>query len=403
MPRNRLDQILRSDDGPVKSPRKPSDTGLDEEADQGVSMRIPAQVHTQKRIKATLAILAALSLSACGSIAGDLSASNTPTTNTPASNTPAAAEDQTEKLSKEVSDVDAFAHLQDLQKIADANGGNRATPSPGYEASVDYVIGSLRTAGYDVSTPTYKFTDEDEDGGGHGGGGVTLRNVIAQTRTGDPGHVVMIGAHLDSVPGGPGIVDDGSGVATLLEIAHRLGGSPTTRNAVRFAFFGSEESDGQGSSGYVKSLSAEERGKIQIYLNVDMVASPNAGYFVQGGKGGEDSESVPPGSAAVAEVLAGQLVKTGVTPENIKFVGDDESAFVEAGIPSAGAENGDAKKKTTEQVATWSGQAGQVYDRCYHKSCDRLENVNRVVFNHYLRALAGTLAHFAASTEKVTR
>jgi len=212
----------------------------------------------------------------------------------------------------------------------------------------------------------------------------------------------MIGAHLDSVESGPGIVDDGSGVAALLEIAHQLGASASVRNAVRFAFFGSEENGALGSRGYLDGLSMDDRRKIILYVNVDMVASLNAGYFVQGGRGDEESESGPPGSAAVARVLTDQLTATGVTPEMIEFVGDDEAPFVEAGIPVAGAENGDRKEKTAEQAQAWGGQAGEVYDPCYHLACDRLDNVNRDVLDHYLRALGGTVAHFANSSQMPT-
>ncbi|HWN32064.1 MAG TPA: M20/M25/M40 family metallo-hydrolase [Pseudonocardia sp.] len=308
-----------------------------------------------------------------------------------------------QQLANNVSDTGALVHLKALQEIADQHGGNRASPSPGYDASVDYVVGVLRKAGYDVSTPTYQASEDGGDSHGAGAGGATLRNVIAQSRGGDPGHVVMIGAHLDSVQKGPGIVDDGSGVATLLEIANQLGASTQTRNTVRFAFFGSEEEGSVGSSGYVTGLSDAERQKILLYLNVDMVASPNAGYFVQGGQGDEKSATGPEGSATIARVLADQLKQTGVTAETIEFVGDDESPFVKAGIPSGGAENGDRKKKTQEQAKAWGGQAGEAYDRCYHSACDRLDSVNRVVLNHYLRALAGTLAHFATSDEKFSR
>ncbi len=295
-----------------------------------------------------------------------------------------------QELATKVSEPGAFVHLQALQRIADENGGNRASPSSGYEASVDYVVGVLRDAGYDVSTPSYKLPRGQQG-----------RNVVAQTRTGDPGSVVMIGAHLDSVTDGPGIVDDGSGVATLLEIATQLGASPPVRNSVRFAFFGSEEDDLQGSTGYVASLSADERRKLLLYLNVDMVASPNAGYFAQGGKGSDRSKSGPPGSAEIARILAGQLAKaSGVTPETIEFVGDDEAPFVEAGIPSGGAENGDAKDKSERQAQAWGGQAGVPYDRCYHTACDRLDNVNRVVLDRYLHAIAGTVAHFATSSDR---
>jgi aminopeptidase S len=300
-----------------------------------------------------------------------------------------------QQLKGAVGDAGALVHLQELQQIADQNGGNRASPSPGYLASVDYVAGVLRAAGYDVETPDYPLSKRRSESGGP----ATAQNVVTQTRTGDPAHVVMIGAHLDSVKQGPGIVDDGSGVATLLEIATRLGASPALRNMVRFGFWGSEESGAQGSTGYVTSLSDADRTAIMLYLNVDMVASPNGGYFVQGGTGDDTAATGPPGSATVGDVLADQLASTGVTPQRIKFVGDDETPFVAANIPSAGAENGDRRKKTEEQAQTAGGQADEVFDPCYHQACDTVQNVNPVVLDHYLHALAGTLAHFATTTD----
>ena len=297
-----------------------------------------------------------------------------------------------QQLAGGVSDAGALKHLQALQKIADKHGGNRATGTAGYDASVDYVVGVLRDIGFKASTPTYRASGRD---GGRG----PQHNVIAQTRTGDPNHVVMIGAHLDSVEDGPGIVDDGSGVATLLEIATELGANPSVQNTVRFAFFGGEENGADGSTGYVDGLSAADRSKIKLYLNVDMVASPNGGYFVQGGKGRDSEAAGPAGSATIGRVLADQLTKAGVTdPQLIEFVGDDESPFIEAGIPVGGAENGDAERKTAPEAKAWGGQARERYDRCYHDACDNIDNVNQDVLKHYLRAIAGTVAYFATST-----
>lgn len=332
----------------------------------------------------TLALVPLLVLSGCDAAMGGTSC------DPPCPSAPPAARSPEPARGSEVSVDRAMVHLRALQAIADRNGGNRAASRPGYEASVDYVVGTLRAGGYDVDTPAYDAQD---------GTSRTLRNVIAQTRTGDPGSVVVIGAHLDSVPDGPGVVDNGSGVATLLEIADRLGPRPALRRSVRFAFFGSEEEGGIGSTAYVDGLSAAERRAIVLYLNVDMVASSNGGYFVQGGKGDDRSESGPPGSAAVAAVLAAELAKTGVEPETTEFVGDDEVPFVEAGIPSAGAENGDRRKKSRDQARAWGGRAGQAFDPCYHSGCDDLSNVNEVVLGHYLRAIAGTVGHFATSDD----
>ncbi|WP_327154698.1 PA domain-containing protein, partial [Mycolicibacterium monacense] len=53
--------------------------------------------------------------------------------------------------------VDAMmGHLDELQKIADAHGGNRALGTPGYDASVDYVANTLRDKGFDVQTPDFE-------------------------------------------------------------------------------------------------------------------------------------------------------------------------------------------------------------------------------------------------------
>ena len=337
---------------------------------------------------ALVAILATFATTGCGSVSAE------PPT---APQSPPSYRPLVQQLAGEVRDAEALKHLEALQKIADGHGGNRAAGTTGYDASVEYVADVLRDTGFKVSTPTYDASGEDGDGATGSG-----RNVIAQTRTGDPGQVVMIGAHLDSVTDGPGIVDDGSGVASLLEIATQLGADPSVQNTVRFAFFGHEEDDGQGSTGYVESLSERDRKKIKLYLNVDMVASSNGGYFVQGGKGSDAETAGPAGSATIGRVLADQLAKAGVTnPEFIEFVGDDESPFIEAGIPVGGAENGDEDEKTAKQAKAWGGEAGEPYDACYHEACDRIDKVNRDVLNHYMRGLAGTLAHFATSTDEL--
>ncbi|GAA5171358.1 hypothetical protein GCM10023321_69790 [Pseudonocardia eucalypti] len=310
------------------------------------------------------------------------------------------------QLAKAAGQAGAFTHLEALQKIADDNGGTRETPSPGYDASVEYVAKVLRDAGYEVSTPTFEATsssDDDEDSRKRPRRQGSYRNVIAQTRTGDPNRVVFLGAHLDSVPEGPGINDDGSGVAALLELATRLGSSPGVHNAVRFAFWGSEESDMIGSAYYVKNLSGQQRQQILLYMNLDMVASPNAGYFVQGGSGGKKKGAGPPGSSTVARVITEQLTKTGVQVEPMKFAGDsDYDPFVRAGIPSAGPLTGDEKKMTDEQASKWGGESGEVFDRCYHQACDNLANINRTALDRNVRATAAALEYFASYTGGLT-
>jgi aminopeptidase S len=242
----------------------------------------------------------------------------------------------------------------------------------------------LRKAGWKVSTPEFDVE------------GDRIRNVIAQTKTGDTDQVVMAGAHLDSVSDGPGINDNGSGSAALLELAVRMGGSPEVTNQVRLAWWGAEEVDMDGSTHYVETLAQADRRKIALYLNLDMVASPNVGYLVEG-KGGCDEDAAD-GSEEVARVLAERLTATGVTPEIIEFMCDsDYMPFMDVGIPTTGAFTGDDEEKTRRQARRWGGQAGADFDPCYHEACDGLDNVNVQALDRYTDAVAGTIAYFAMS------
>ncbi len=115
-------------------------------------------------------------------------------------------------------------------------------------------------------------------------------NVIAESRTGDPRKKVMLGAHLDSVPAGPGINDNGSGTAALLEIAEEMskltrGRANRLTNQVAFAFWGAEESGLIGSTDFVKNLSPGQKARILANLNFDMLGSPNYARFIYDGDG----------------------------------------------------------------------------------------------------------------------
>src|SRR5262245_30512271 len=67
------------------------------------------------------------------------------------------------KLTKAVTAEGVMGHLEALQSIADANGGNRASGRPGFKASVDYVVGQLRGAGYDPHVQAFTFDYFEEN------------------------------------------------------------------------------------------------------------------------------------------------------------------------------------------------------------------------------------------------
>ncbi|MDR3662309.1 MAG: M28 family peptidase [Mycobacterium sp.] len=228
------------------------------------------------------------------------------------------------------------------------------------------------------------------------------RNVIAQTKTGSPHDVVVVGAHLDSVDEGPGINDNGSGVAAVLETALQLGSTPAIHNAVRFTFWGAEEEGVVGSTDYLESLGVEALKDIALYLNFDMIASENAGYFTYDGdqSGPPPADDavprIPEGSAGIERTLAGYLGGAGKRAQDYPFNGrSDYAAFTEAGIPSGGLFSGDEEKMNDEQARLWAGTAGKPFDSNYHKKTDTLAHINRDALEILGRGVAFAVACYA--------
>ncbi|UUU24307.1 M28 family metallopeptidase [Streptomyces sp. DSM 40750] len=259
------------------------------------------------------------------------------------------------------------AHLTQFQSIAAANGGNRAHGRAGYTASLNYVKGKLDAAGF--TTTTQSFTS----------GGRTGYNLIADWPGGDMNQVVMAGSHLDSVSSGPGINDNGTGSAAVLEAAlavSRANYQPTKH--LRFAWWGAEELGLVGSRYYVNNLSTANRARISGYLNFDMIGSPNPGYFVY------DDDP------AIEQTFKDYFTGIGVATE-IETEGDgrsDHAPFKSAGVPVGGLFTGASRTKTAAQVAKWGGTSGQAFDRCYHSSCDTTSNINDTALDRNGDALA---------------
>ena len=210
------------------------------------------------------------------------------------------------------------------------------------------------------------------------------RNVIAQTKTGSTADVVMVGAHLDSVPAGPGINDNGSGVAAVLETALQLGPSPAVQNAVRFGFWGGEELGLLGSNNYVQSLNIDQLKDIALYMNFDMLGSPNPGYFTYDGDQSappnprEETPRVPEGSAGIERTFVAYLKDAGKTAQDTSFEGrSDYDGFTKAGVPAGGLFSGAEDKMTREQAELWNGTADEPFDPNYHKDTDTLDHVDR--------------------------
>src|SRR6478672_5877859 len=254
----------------------------------------------------------------------------------------------------------------------------------------------------------------------------TAYNVLAETGTGDDSNVVMAGAHLDSVQEGPGINDNGTGSAALLETAIQMQRVKPT-NTVRFAWWGAEEEGLLGSEYYVGNLSEEQAGDIALYLNFDMIGSPNYFYGVYDGdntSGTAPAGFIPEGPAAIEDVFQQFYDSQGLPYQDTDFSGrSDYGPFIAVGIPAGGLFTGAEEIKTADEAALYGGLPDVAYDPCYHQPCDNLTgdnadealydalddsyrnrltgNVNRTALDVNSDALAAAVITFAFDTSTV--
>ncbi|MFI6319159.1 M28 family peptidase [Nonomuraea sp. NPDC050556] len=276
------------------------------------------------------------------------------------------------------------AHLAQFQTIANNNGGTRRSTGAGYTQSVTYVEQKLQAAGYTTTRVACGSTCTSGAG----------PNLIADWPGGDANQVIMGGAHLDSVSAGPGINDNGSGSASLLEVALQLAvKNPSMAKHVRFGWWSDEEQGLNGSEGYVASLNTTERGKIKAYLNYDMVGSPNGGYFIN---------NITTAPAAPLKAFYDAL---NLQPEeNTEGANrSDDASFRNAGIPTSGVAAGASAVKTAAQASKWGGTSGRAYDSCYHQSCDTTTNINDTVLDRASDASAYAVWKLAVGTSTPTR
>ncbi|WP_330959636.1 M28 family metallopeptidase [Photobacterium sp. 53610] len=272
---------------------------------------------------------------------------------------------------------------------------------------------------------------------------VVTQNVIAETKRGNPNQVVMLGAHLDSVPEGPGINDNGSGTAGLLEYAVTLAETKApVKNKVRFAWWAAEEAGLVGSEYYTNELFApiydqaqkeilEELGledpsqlteeqiemvearysklnKVKLYLNFDMIGSPNYIYGVMDGDLSDTKDSPdnaytgdfkPPYGTSDIESIFNQFfgAKSESTIPQALSKRSDYAGFADWGVAFGGLFTGAEKVKTAEEVEKFGGEIDVAYDKCYHQACDDLNNISQEALYTNTQALAYVTTYYAFS------
>jgi len=225
---------------------------------------------------------------------------------------------------------------------------------------------------------------------------VYTSNVIADTTTGDADQVIVVGSHLDSVPAGPGINDNGSGSATNLELATSLFASNLTlTNKVRFAWWGAEELGLLGSEYYVsQAIESGEINNIACNLNFDMLGSPNYFRGVYDGNGA--ASDIRTGSVNIQNLLTTYFDFADLPWNLTAFTGrSDYGPFIENGIPAGGLFTGAEVIKPKEYRADYGGLANASFDTCYHADCDDIYNINQEVLTSNAQAAYYALTNLA--------
>ncbi|CAG8525897.1 8440_t:CDS:2 [Diversispora eburnea] len=183
-------------------------------------------------------------------------------------------------------------------------------------------------------------------------------NVLCYlNKYGNKEDTIVIGSHLDSVPAGPGLVDNASGSSTILEILlylekHRF----RSKNRLIFAWWGAEEIGLMGSAHFVRELiNTGEIDNVAMNLNFDMLGSPNYIFFIL--RGSDAPEDARNGSIKIQRVFENNFHGTRKHYDISDMLrGSDFLPFIQNGIPS--------------------GIANAPLDTCYHQSCDTIENIN---------------------------
>ena len=285
-------------------------------------------------------------------------------------------------------------HAEALQEIADNNFGTRASGTSGYDESADYVAQVMRDAGYDVVMQEVESNGE------------FAFNVIAEHPKGNPNNVITLGAHLDSVLAGPGINDNGSGSAALLELA-LMTRKLKPENRVRYAWWAFEEVGLVGSEAYLNSLTGPELDRIVLHIGPDMMGSPNAIRWIEifdADNPGTTDQVLIDDRNALSGLFTEKFIEiVGFEPSTAAeqpflpdFVGcgfTDYCNFLAVGIPAMDAifTGTRFEQPSVTEAERFGVFAGEPSDPCYHRACDTIDNIDFTVLEENTDVTAAVL------------
>jgi hypothetical protein len=237
-------------------------------------------------------------------------------------------------------------------------------------------------------------------------------NVIADSKGGDPHHVLVVDAHLDAIYGA-GMLDNASGSATILDIAQMMK-NVNPLNKVRFIWFGGEELGEFGSMHYVNNLTPAQLADTRYDLDADVTATPNYSLGILDPAavdlfGRTVSKQFPPQVYGPSLVARDQMVDyyNSVGKNHIFFspVGTDAEQFNLAGVPASGVLTGQDCCKTQQEVDLFGGFTGNYEGNvpstdggCVDNPfrwCDNLDNNDKSVLTLVSKDFASSVIQMA--------
>jgi Zn-dependent M28 family amino/carboxypeptidase len=241
-------------------------------------------------------------------------------------------------------------------------------------------------------------------------------NVIAESKGGNPNHVVVVDAHLDAIYGA-GMLDNASGSATILDVAQQMK-NVNPLNKLRFIWFGGEELGLLGSSYYVNNLSPSELSHIGYDLDADVTATPNYTIGILDPAGpdlfsGVSTSTFPNRVYAASDVSRDLTIdyfnSVGLNHELFSPVGTDAFSFNTVGIPAGGLLTGQDCCKNQNEVNLFGGFTGNFEGNipsfdggCVDNPflwCDNLANNDKNVLTFMSKAFANMVVQMAFDTK----
>ena len=249
----------------------------------------------------------------------------------------------------------------------------RPIGSANHTAARDYILQQLRAFGLEPQiqkTTAINATSAPLFLAG------SIENILARKKGAGDGRAVLLVAHYDSVPTGPGANDDGVGVATLLETARALTTSPQLEKDIVFLFTDSEETGLLGAHAFV----AEHAWAKQVEVALNFEGRGNGGPVIMFETSPHNGGLIRALAKATAYPLANSL-----SYEIYKRLPNstDLTVFKTAGVPGM----------------NFAYIHGLTH---YHTALDNLENVDARTVQHH-GSYAHALSRYFGATGEAAR